>query len=675
MLKKTPLTDDRTMEYALNAALALHQVGRITEAQQIYRQIIDLQPNNAGALHLLGLCHHQLGEHATAIALIRQSIALAPNNYIAQNNLGATLLAARKPEAALDAFEQALKLNPEYHEAWNNRGNALAELYRLDKALASYDRAAQLGNQSPVLHFNRANLLQLLGRLDESSDEYRKALALAPQSKEAWHNFGALQEKLGHLDDAQLSYERVLQLDPTACYTRGRLLYTRLLRNDWRGLDALTNQLIEATEAGKLATEPYLLLTIQTSLEQQLLCAHAYAADKYPDSVKGLMGRPQRSHKRLRIGYFSADFHNHATAHLIAEVFEQHDRSRFELVGFSFGPPSNDDWRLRLTKSFDQFLDVRSLSDREIAEQVIAQEIDIAVDLKGYTQNARTGIFTWRPAPIQVNFLGYPGTMGANYFDYLIADHVVISPEQVPFYSEKIAYLPDTYQPNDSTKRIDPVCPSRSVLGLPDEGFVFCCFNNSYKITPDVFDVWMRLLRQVEGSVLWLLDSNAAAMANLRREAISRNIAPERLVFAPRRPLSEHLARHRAADLFLDTFHYNAHTTASDALWAGLPVLTRAGQTFSSRVAASLLKAVGLPELITTTAEAYEALALGLAHDAQRLAGLHERLATNRLTWPLFDSARYTRNLETAYTKMWERHLAGLPPDHIVVNQTTVLNG
>jgi predicted O-linked N-acetylglucosamine transferase (SPINDLY family) len=351
----------------------------------------------------------------------------------------------------------------------------------------------------------------------------------------------------------------------------------------------------------------------------------------------------------------------------MAELFERHDKSKFEIIGFSFGPQVEDEMRTRVSRSMDRFIDVRTQSDEEVMQLSRELEIDIAVDLKGFTQDSRTGIFIGRAAPIQVSYLGYPGTMGASCIDYLVADRTLIPVESRQHYSEKIVYLPDSYQVNDSRRVIAANSPTRSEEGLPEKGFVYCCFNNNYKITPSVFDLWMRILNRVEGSVLWLLEDNPSAGVNLRQEAARRGVSRERLIFARRLPLAEHLARHQLADLFLDTLPCNAHTTASDALWAGLPVLTQMGEAFAGRVAASLLGAVGLPEMVAATKVEYEALAVELALDRSRMKTIKDRLQKNRLTAPLFDAATYARNLESAYTAMYERHNAKLPPEHISI--------
>jgi predicted O-linked N-acetylglucosamine transferase (SPINDLY family) len=392
----------------------------------------------------------------------------------------------------------------------------------------------------------------------------------------------------------------------------------------------------------------------------------------YPAGSTVLVPVVKATGARIRVGYFSADFCDHPVAHLTAGLFERHDRSKFEVIAFSFGPPVKDAMRTRLEGAFDQFIDVSGKTDREIALLARAQGIDIAVDLMGFTLNSRTGIFAERAAPVQVNYLGYPGTMGADYIDYLIADLTVVSAVQAQHYHEKIAYLPHTFQVNDSTRKIadqtgDKI-PGRAALGLPDKGFVFCNFNSSYKLTPNDFDIWMRLLHKVPGSVLWLAGTNPTAERNLRNEASARSVAPERLVFKQYTTLlADHLAQIKLADLFLDSSYFNAHTTGSDALWAGVPVLTRLGVTYASRVAASLLKAVGLPELITTSAPDYEALALVLATDAEKLGTIRQRLAANRLTEPLFDTALTTRHIEAAYTAMCQRYRAGLAPENILV--------
>jgi predicted O-linked N-acetylglucosamine transferase (SPINDLY family) len=395
--------------------------------------------------------------------------------------------------------------------------------------------------------------------------------------------------------------------------------------------------------------------------------AEIYAQDRYPfNPVLGpILKRPKS--QKIRIGYFSADFHDHATGYLMAELFELHNKTQFELIGFSFGPIANDVMRQRLAKSFDQFIEMGRKSDIEIAQLSRDLNIDLAIDLKGFTKDSRTGIFSYRAAPIQVNYLGYPGTMGADYIDYIIADKTLITLESQSYYLEKVVYLPDSYQVNDRKRLILDRAFTRQELGLPENDFIFSCFNNNFKILPATFASWMRVLKAVEGSTLWLFQDNPWVEDNLKKEALNHGIDPGRIIFAERMPLSEHLARHQQADLFLDTAPYNGHTTASDALWTGLPVLTLMGESFASRVAASLLNAIGLPELITNTQEEYEALAIELAIHPHKLADIKLKLAKNRLTTPLFDTPLFTKNLEAAYIKMYERYQDDLEPDHITI--------
>jgi predicted O-linked N-acetylglucosamine transferase (SPINDLY family) len=404
------------------------------------------------------------------------------------------------------------------------------------------------------------------------------------------------------------------------------------------------------------------VLTALDSGEQQRRAAETWAREEFAEQ-EGLGPIECRAAGgRIRVGYFSADFRDHATMHLMAGLLELHDRERFEVTGFSFGPVVRDVVRARVERACERFVEVGERSDREVAQLARELSIDIAVDLKGYTSDARPGIFAHRAAPVQVGYLGYPGTLGAGYVDYLIADRVLVPEGSEGYYAEQLVYLPHSYQVNDAKRRIAGRRYEREELGLPREGFVYCCFNNNYKIMPATFGSWMRILERVPGSVLWLLEDNAQAAKNLRAAAVVHGVQPERLVFAPRVVAGEHLARHRCADLFIDTLPCNAHTTASDALWAGLPVLTCLGEGFAARVAGSLVRAVGLPELVVESMEHYEELAVRLAGEPQRLEGLRRRLECNRGAAPLFDTERQARHLESAYALIHARHLAGLAP-------------
>ena len=532
----------------------------------------------------------------------------------------------------LASYDTAIALKPDIAEAYNNRGNTLRDLKRFDEALASYDKAS----------------------------------ALKPDIAETYHNRGNTLRDLKRFDEAVASYDKALALKPDLACAEGDRLRAKMRLCDWSNFDAECTHLISSMRNGTI-TLPFVLLGISSSSDEQLQCARLYSKIRYFPSDKPIWKGERYDHSRIRIAYLSADFRNHAISYLLAGVFEQHDRQHFETIAISFGPSNPNEMLTRLKGAFDKFIDVKDRSDIDVARLLRTLEVDIAIDLMGFTRDSRTGIFSMRAAPIQVNYLGYPGTMGADYIDYLIADPTSIPESHHAHYTEKIAYLPNSYQGNDSKRFIAEKVFTRAEMGLAQKGCVFCCFNSNYKITPDVFDRWTRILKRVEGSVLWLLEGNADAASNLRKEAGARGINPERLVFAKHLSLADHLARHRVADLFLDTLPYNAHTTASDALWAGLPVLTQIGETFAGRVAASLLTAIGIPELITSSPQAYEDLAIELATNPDKLADFKRKLADNRLTRPLFDTELFTRHIEAAYTAMYERYQAGLLPDDIYV--------
>jgi predicted O-linked N-acetylglucosamine transferase (SPINDLY family) len=436
---------------------------------------------------------------------------------------------------------------------------------------------------------------------------------------------------------------------------------------DWGNLGEGLNILEAEVSSLKKVTTPFAALSLIDNPKLHLQAAQTYGNSKFPSNH--LLGPIPKivPKERIRVGYFSADFHNHATSYLMAELFEVHDRLKFEIYGFSFGPNTQDEMRNRLTKGFDKFLDVSKLPDSEIAQLSRDLEIDIAIDLKGYTEDSRTEVFAYRCAPIQVNYLGYPGTMGVDYMDYVIADPIVVSESNVDSFAEKIAYLPNCYQVNDSKRKISDKPFTRLDCGLPEKGFVFCCFNNGYKIQPQMFQIWMRILQSVEGSVLWLYEDNSTASANLRREAEQLGVDSNRLIFAPRLPMEEHLARHCMADLFLDTLPYNAHTTASDALWSGVPVLTCMGKSFAGKVAASLLNAIDLPELITYNAQEYEKKATQLAADPQVLNRLKKQLSVNKTTSSLFNIGQFKGHFEATLSKMYAIYQSGEELDHIVI--------
>ena len=649
-----------------NLGNSLRELHRFEEALASYDQAIELKPDYVDAYSNRGIALTEMQRYDEALLSYDQAIALNADYAEPYFNRGNVLLALKRYEEALLSYDRSLALRPDDAEVYNNRGLALTELKRYDEALLSFDRALALNPCSVEAYSNRGNLFTELRRYDEALLSYDRALAFKPDYTRVYYNRGIVLIELKRYEEALASYEHALAISSGYHFLSGRCLHTQMLMCDWKAFDNQVHQLVEKIERHEKASPPFALLAVADSLLVQKEAAEIFIQEKFP-SDNSLPRIPRRTRDdKIRIGYYSSDFYDHATAYLMAELFEQHDRELFELIAFSYGPDACDGMRKRITAAFDRFLDVRNHSDREVALLSRELEVDIAVDLKGFTGGSRFGIFALRAAPIQVSYLGYPGTTGAEYIDYLLADQTLIPENSQYGYTEKIVYLPDSYQVNDTKRCIAEKVFTREESGLPEVGFVFCCFNNNYKITPETFDGWMRILKQVEGSVLWLLEDNPKAASNLRLEATERGVNAERLIFAKRLPLAEHLARHRSADLFLDTFPCNAHTTASDALWAGLPVLTLSGESFASRVAASLLHAIQLPELLTSSQEEYESLAIELATNPEKSGQIRRKLEQNRFTAPLFDTQRFTSHLEEAYSAMYRRYLEGLPPEHIV---------
>jgi protein O-GlcNAc transferase len=551
--------------------------------------------------------------------------------------------------------EHVVSLDPKDGRAWSRVGDALSGIKEHDQAIACYDKALVLAPEIRVL-WRKRNAAMAAAR--KSAD---LELMLIPQDATAWTlRAGALSFERRYAE-AIVASDRALRIDPRHLAARWIGIHARNNSCDWRRREDDKRRITESSKAGRQLIPPFYHRILCGSEAESREVARIWATRNEPGVEPCWRGERYR-HDKIRIAYICAEFREHAVAILTAGVFEHHDRQRFEITAISLGPGDGSEMRGRLEAAFARFIDAQDKSDAEVAALLRALEIDILIDLNGYAGAWRTGILARRPAPVQVSYVGYTGTMGVPFIDYIIADRVVIPGEHQIYYGEKVVYLPHTYLPGDNKRVIAERVPSRIEENLPETGFVFVCFNDPYKVGPEIFDVWMRLLRAVEGSVLWLRYTNTAMMHNTRREADARGIAAERLVFAPRQAPAQHLARHQLADLFLDTLPYNAHTTASDALWAGLPVVTCLGDSFPGRVAASLLHAIGLPELVTASLADYEALALRLARNPDWLAAIRTRLLRNRDTEPLFDTARITRDLETAYMTMWKRTQRGEPP-------------
>jgi protein O-GlcNAc transferase len=690
-----------THAHLLRAKL-LVDLGRHDEALEGVDRLLATAPHFAEAWLGRGNILFELKRYEEALDAYQRSVAMTRDLPEAWLGRGNVLNALKRYEDALDSYDKALSLNPNFAGAWLGRGNTFDELKRYDEAFGAYDKALALAPDLAEAWLGRGNLLSKLNRLDEASSAFDRASAIIPDLPEALLGRGNVFFVLKRYGDALAAYDKaltirpglveaqlgrgnalavlkrhreaadayaaVLEAAPGHPFTKGLLLHQKMLSCDWPGADALIGEIERDIAEGKPSAEPFGWQGVAKSPRSLQLCAGIYSRERYPVRINTLQPRAATDHQKIHIGYLSGEFREQATSHLIVGLLEQHDTSRFEIYGFDNGWDDRSEIRGRIDAALHKMINIRQLSDAAALATIRQCDVDILVNLNGYFGEHRTQLFAQRAAPIQVNYLGFPGTLGANYMDYIIADRYVIPEDHKAFYQEKIVYLPESYQANDQKREIAMHSPTRGRNGLPKTGFVFCCFNNSYKIQPEIFDRWMRILLRVVGSVLWLFGENQETAANLRREAAARNVDPERLIFAKRVPLADHLARHRLADLFLDTLPYNAHTTASDALWAGLPVLTCLGDTFAGRVGASLLYAVRLPELITVSLDAYEEAAIGLARNPQKLAAIKHKLADNRLTTPLFDTASVTRSIEKAYSAMHERRLAGLATDHIHVS-------
>jgi protein O-GlcNAc transferase len=653
----------------INAVMTLYSSGKINEAIAAIKALNENFPNVPLLFNILGACYQTLKQFDVSIKMFETAVSLKPDYAEVHFNLGVVLKVSGRPNLAVESYKKAIELLPNYFGAHNNLGNALKQIGRLEEAVISYKNAIAIKPDYAEAYNNLGITFMSLRRLEEAVNSYEKAISINSEYYEAHNNLAMAFKKLKRLDKVLINYERANELKPDINYIFGHILHTKMSLCIWNDLTTNLENLTKKINKGQKVVAAFSMLGLIDDLQLQRKAAEIYTNDKFPisDSLPKIGRYPK--HKKIRIGYFSADFHNHATMHLMAELFEYHDKSSFELIAFSFGPDQQDAWRKRVLLSFDDFIDVSLLSNEDVALLSREMEIDIAIDLKGYTQDCRPGIFAKTAAPIQVSYLGYPGTMAVDYMDYLIADQTLIPEESQQHYSEKIIYMPDSYQVNVSQRSVSEISISRLDLGLPEKGFVFCSFNNAYKITPSTFALWMRILKIVNDSVLWLLVSNDETAKNLTKEAEKSGINKNRLVFAKYVPVEEHLNRIKHADLFVDNLPYNAHTTSSDALRMGLPVLTCVGKSFASRVAASLLNAVGLPELITTTQQDYEALAVELATNPKKLKAIKDKLNQNLPSAPLYDTPLFTRHLESAYKVMYDRYNDGLEPDHIYVER------
>ena len=641
-------------------ASILHRSGRLTDAEQLYRRVLADDPESFAAQHMLGVLAAQTGRADEALARIAAALKINPGDAGALVNYGNVLSLKSRFAEAVASYDRALDIRPDA-EVFRNRGHALRGAGRLRDALASFRQALVLDPSDVQALYKQGDVLGEMGQTGEALACYDAVLALQPNHVEALNNRGYVWWL--HRQDyarAIADLERALELAPDLPYGAGAVLHLKMYAADWRGFESNKAALIEGVRAGRRVARPFMFQALADSPEDLQTCARIYAPDFSPPATVAPHDPASRTNSgKIRLGYLSGEFREQATAILMAGLYERHDRSRFELIAIDNGSADNSAMSGRLKQAFDRWIDIGTLTDAQAAAKIRAAEIDILVNLNGWFGKHRMGVLAARPAPVQVNYLGFPGTLGAPYMDYIIADRIVIPESDERFYDEAVVALPGSYQVNDDRGRGIAPRPARDDAGLPERGFVFCNFNQSYKLTPDTFASWMRILKRVDGSVLWLLDAVAPFARNIRKHAQSHGVAPERILFAPDRPPAEHLARLSLADLFLDSLPYNAHTTASDALWAGVPLITRVGRAFPGRVAASLLQAAGLPKLVTQTQEDYEALAVNLATDPAALAAVKRKPTRNST---LFDTDLFRRGIEPAYQKMWQTWLAGEKP-------------
>ena len=653
-----------------NRGIVLKVLNKSEEAIESWNNAIKINSKNFQAYNHRGVALIELKRPKEAIESWNNAIKIKPDFAEAYNNLGNVLNDLKKFDESLKNYNEAIKIKPNFFEAYSNRGSVLKALNKLEEALNSCNEAIKINPKYAEAYNNRGIILAELKQVDAALENYKNAIKINPNFSDAYNNQGVLLIELKRLDDAKESFESALKINPDSNFLLGRLIATKNNLCDWNSFIENSEKLKSNIEKGKKSSSPFNLLSIYDLPELQKKFTETFVKEEYPDTNSTDPIIKKKPKKKIRLGYYSADFHNHPVSYLIANLFELHDKSKFELIAFSLGPKKNDQMQDRISKAFDKFINVNSKTEKEISILSRELEIDIAIDLMGFTKNNKFRIFINRCAPLQISYLGYAGTTGTKSIDYIIGDKILIPEKYQKNFSEKIIYLPNSFMVNDPTKKISDKIITREEFDLPKNGFVFCCFNKKYKITPNVFEIWMRLLKKIDGSVLWLFEENSTSIKNLKIEASKGGVDGERLIFANRVPLlADHFARHKLADLFIDTFPYTAHSTCSDALWAGLPVLTRMGQSFASRVSGSLLNAIGLNELITNTEEEYENKAFSLATDPNYINEIKNKLYKNRLTKPLFNVKLFTKHIESAYTAIYDRYNKNLPIENIEIEQ------
>ena len=640
---------DNNQKILIEKALEFHKTGKIKDAINLYLKIIGNNENNSQLLFLLGTAQVQLGEMNNGVKNLKKSLSIKPDNASAHSNLGNAFKALNRLEDALNSYNKAIEINANFSDAYSNRGIILQELKRFDEALESYNKAIQIKPNHFFAHSNKGITLKELNRYEEALASYDKAIEINPKFIEPYNNKGNVLKDLKRYAEALENFKKVMELKIDFDYALGKVLHYSMFLCDWANFDNLSKKINESINRNIKVIEPFSFLGISDNPSHAKLNSEIFVKNSLSLSSEIEPLNKKYNHKKTRIAYFSGDFHDHPVLHLMMDVFKNHDKSKFDLFGFSYGPNKEDKWRKEVEGYFDQFININKISDKEAVHKARNLELDIVINLSGLTGKPRHGIFSYRAAPIQINYLGYPGTTGAEYMDYLIADETIVPTQDFKYYTEKVLHLPNCYQANMKSRNIAKQDFNRSDFGLPKDAFVYCNFNNNYKITPYIYDVWMNILKSVKNSVLWILKPNDKAIENLKKETENRGVESSRIIFAKKLPNDQHLKRINLADLFIDTFPYNAHTTASDAVRMGVPIVTLKGNTFHSRVCASILNSLSMKDLITYNKKDYQELAIELGKNPEKLKQIKTLLQNSVKNASLFDSINFTKNLEVLY--------------------------
>jgi predicted O-linked N-acetylglucosamine transferase (SPINDLY family) len=657
--------DKKNLDALFFLAVILINFKNYKKARDLLEQVVLIKPNSADAYNNIGICLEKLNDLDGAIKNYNLAIDNRPNFAEAHNNIGVVFQKLRNFDQAILQYKKAISYKNLYLDPYINLANIFKETKQFEEAIKNYDLAINLNPKLAEVYNNKGNTLKEIRKFEEAIKNYDLTINLNPNFADAYLNTATALQNIENFEKAVLYYEKALLLNKEIPFGKGLLLHAKMICCNWSGLNELYKEIYNDVEKNRYSATPFGYQAICDDESNLQKCAQLYSSKYFPEIRNNFFTKKISKNKKIKIGYLCGEFREQATSVLMTEVWEKHNKENFEIIAFDSGWDDKSLRRNRIIAAFDKFIDISKMSDFDAAKLIYKEQIDILINLNGFFGNGRTIVFSYRPAPIQINYLGFPGTIGSTYIDYILCDQTVVPSQSKKFYNEKIIYLPNSYQANDTKRKISEKKFLREELSLPKESFVFCCFNSNYKITPNMFNVWAMLLKKIDNSVLWLIEGNPEATKNLKKEAKIRNINASRLIFAKRMKLEDHLARHKNADLFLDTLPCNAHTTASDSLWAGLPVLTCLGKTFPGRVAASLLRSLDLPELITYSENEYVAKAEELAINPEKLRLIKNKLDTNKFSQPLFNTELFCRSLETAFKIIFEKHSLGLETEDI----------